>query len=158
MRLPREDHWRSSYMRIRPTEADDIYQIIDIEHGSFQNPYPIHVVTFLYEKYGDTFLVAEQGGTILGYIAGITSWREGHIISLAVVPSWRRKGIATQLVEELCAIFTNHDKKRVKLEVRVSNNPAITLYEKMGFEKQKIVKNYYENGEDAVMMKKRLKK
>lgn len=145
-------------MRIRPIEANDIYQIIHIEHESFQNPYPPHVVNFLYEKYGDTFLVAEQSGTILGYIAGITSWREGHIISLAVLSSWRRKGIATQLVQELCTILQNHGKKRVKLEVRVSNTAAITLYERMGFEKQKIVKNYYENGEDAVTMKKRLKR
>jgi ribosomal-protein-alanine N-acetyltransferase len=114
------------------------------------------VVTFLYERYRDTFLVAEQGGTVLGYISGITSWREGHIVSVAVLPSWRRKDIASQLVQELCSIFKYQNKKRVKLEVRVSNTPAINLYEKLGFEKQKIVEDYYENGEDAVMMKKRI--
>lgn len=143
-------------MIIRPIEPDDVSRIIDIENESFSNPYPTSVITFLYEKYRDTFLVADQGGTILGYIAGITSWREGHIVSLAVLPTWRRKGIASQLVEELYNIFREGGKKRVKLEVRVSNTSAIELYEKLGFEKQKIVKNYYENGEDAVMMKKRL--
>ncbi len=143
-------------MRIRLIKADDIHQVISIEHESFQHPYPADVVTFLYEKYGDTFLVAEQGGTVLGYIAGITSWKEGHIVSLAVLPSWRNKGIATELVEELCNVFRNHSKRRVKLEVRVNNRAAINLYGKLGFEKQRIVKNYYENGEDAVMMKKRL--
>lgn len=143
-------------MRIRPIKADDIHQVICIEHESFQHPYPADVITFLYEKYGDTFLVAEQGGTILGYIAGITSWREGHIVSLAVLPTWRNKGIASELVEELCHVFRNHSKRRVKLEVRVNNRAAINLYGKLGFEKQRIVKNYYENGEDAVMMKKRL--
>lgn len=143
-------------MLIRPVKADDLSQIIAIEHESFQNPYPVDVVTFLYEKYRTTFLVVDQGGALLGYIAGITSWREGHIISLAVLPSWRRKGIASQLVQELCTIFKDIGKKRIKLEVRISNTPAINLYEKMGFEKQKIVKNYYENGEDAVMMKKRV--
>ncbi|KYK38174.1 MAG: ribosomal protein S18-alanine N-acetyltransferase [Theionarchaea archaeon] len=143
-------------MIIRPIEPDDVSHIIDIENESFSNPYPTSVITFLYEKYRDSFLVADQGGTILGYIAGITSWREGHIVSLAVLPTWRGKGIASQLVEELYNIFRERGKKRVKLEVRVSNTPAIELYEKLGFEKQKIVKNYYENGEDAVMMKKRL--
>lgn len=143
-------------MIIRPIEPDDVSHIIDIENESFSNPYPTSVITFLYEKYRDSFLVADQGGTILGYIAGITSWREGHIVSLAVLPTWRGKGIASQLVEELYNIFRGRGKKRVKLEVRVSNTPAIELYEKLGFEKQKIVKNYYENGEDAVMMKKRL--
>jgi ribosomal-protein-alanine N-acetyltransferase len=143
-------------MIIRPIKADDIYQIIVIEHSSFSNPYPTDVLTFLYEKYPDTFLVAEQGGTVLGYIAGIPSWKEGHIVSVAILSSWRRKGIARQLVEELSMIFRELGKKRIKLEVRVSNKAAIALYEKLGFEKQKVIKNYYEDNEDAVMMKKRL--
>ena len=143
-------------MMIRQIRADDISQIIAIEHESFHNPYPEDIITFLYERYRTTFLVAEQGGTILGYIAGITSWREGHIVSLAVLPNWRRKGIASQLVEELYRIFRKYGKKRVKLEVRLSNKAAITLYENLGFERRKIVKKYYEDGEDAVMMKKRL--
>lgn len=143
-------------MMIRQIRADDISQIIAIEHESFHNPYPEDIITFLYERYRTTFLVAEQGGTILGYIAGITSWREGHIVSLAVLPNWRRKGIASQLVEELYRIFRKYGKKRVKLEVRLSNKAAIALYENLGFERRKIVKKYYEDGEDAVMMKKRL--
>lgn len=143
-------------MMIRQIRADDISQIIAIEHESFHNPYPEDIITFLYERYRTTFLVAEQGGTILGYIAGITSWREGHIVSVAVLPAWRRKGIASQLVEELYKIFRKYGKKRVKLEVRLSNKAAIALYENLGFERQKIVKKYYEDGEDAVMMKKRL--
>jgi len=143
-------------MIIRQVRADDIYQILVIEHSSFENPYPADVLTFLFEKYRETFLVADQGGTVLGYITGISSWKEGHIVSVATLSSWRRKGIARQLVEELCSIFHELGKKRIKLEVRVSNEAAITLYEKLGFEKQKIVKNYYENDEDAVMMKKRV--
>ncbi len=143
-------------MIVRPIEADDIAQVISIEYNSFQHPYPVDIITFLYERYKDTFLVTEQGGTILGYIAGIPSWREGHIVSLAVQSTWRRKGLATQLVEALCTIYKEMGKKRVKLEVRVSNKPAIALYEHLGFEKQKVVKNYYENGEDALLMKKGL--
>ncbi|MGD2247324.1 MAG: ribosomal protein S18-alanine N-acetyltransferase [Candidatus Methanofastidiosia archaeon] len=143
-------------MIIRPIQKNDITLVITIETQSFDNPYPVEILTFLYEKYRDTFLVADQGGTILGYIAGIPSWREGHIISLAVLPTWRRKGLARKLVEELCAIMKEQQKKRVKLEVRVSNTAAIKLYESLHFEKQKIVKNYYENNEDAVLMKKRL--
>ncbi|MBU7024280.1 MAG: ribosomal protein S18-alanine N-acetyltransferase, partial [Theionarchaea archaeon] len=98
-----------------------------------------------------------QGGTILGYIAGIDSWREGHIVSLAIHPAWRNKGVATQLVEEICRILKEKGKKRVKLEVRVSNKAGLNLYKKIGFEKQKIVQDYYENGEDAVLMKRRLR-
>lgn len=143
-------------MRIRVVNPEDISQVLDIEHKSFQHPYPVDIITFLYEKYRDTFLVVEQGGSILGYIAGISSWKEGHIVSLAVLPQWRRKSIATTLVEELCHIFKEKGKKRVKLEVRVSNTAALALYKMLGFGKQKIVKNYYENGEDAVLMKKRL--
>ncbi|MBU7045304.1 MAG: ribosomal protein S18-alanine N-acetyltransferase [Theionarchaea archaeon] len=143
-------------MIVRTIEPDDVFQVISIEHQSFDDPYPTDVVTFLYERYKDTFLVADQGGTILGYIAGISSWREGHIVSLAMLPSWRKKGIASRLVSELCTIFKEEGKKRVKLEVRLSNKAAISLYGKLGFEKQKIVRNYYENGEDAVLMKKKI--
>lgn len=141
-------------MMIRLIEPDDISQVIAIENMSFKDPYPVDIITFLYEKHRDTFLVAEQGSTILGYIAGIISWREGHIVSLAILPTWRRKGIASQLVEELSQTFRRYGKKRVKLEVRTSNKAAVALYQKQGFVKQKIVKNYYQNGEDAVMMKK----
>ncbi len=143
-------------MIVRTIEPDDVSQVIAIEHQSFDDPYPTDVVTFLYERYKDTFLVACQGGAILGYVAGISSWREGHIVSLAMLPSWRKKGIASQLVDELCTIFKEEGKKRVKLEVRLSNKAAISLYGKLGFEKQKIVRNYYENGEDAVLMKKKI--
>jgi ribosomal-protein-alanine N-acetyltransferase len=144
-------------MMIRQVTEDDLSQVAHIEEVSFQNPYPADIFTFLFEKYREIFLVLEQGGTILGYIAGIDSWREGHIVSLAIHPAWRNKGVATQLVEEICRILKEKGKKRVKLEVRVSNGAALNLYKKIGFEKQKIVQDYYENGEDAVLMKRRLR-
>jgi len=86
------------------------------------------------------------------------SARVGHVISIAVLQEHRRRGIGSALMSEALKIFEEkYDVDSVYLEVRVSNQPAINMYEKFGFVKARIIRGYYRDGEDAYVMVKRLK-
>jgi len=86
------------------------------------------------------------------------SARVGHVISIAVLQEYRRRGIGSALMSEALNIFEEkYDVDSVYLEVRVSNQPAINMYEKFGFVKARIIRSYYRDGEDAYVMVKRLK-
>ncbi len=82
----------------------------------------------------------------------------GHVVSIAVLEGYRRMGIGSALLREAIGLMLNHyDVNSIYLEVRVSNNPAIRLYEKFGFVKARIIRGYYRDGEDAYVMVKRIK-
>ena len=81
-----------------------------------------------------------------------------HLVSIAVLKEYRRRGIGSKLLEEtIRASREFYDAEAIYLEVRVSNKPAISLYEKFGFKKARIIRGYYMDGEDAYVMVKRLK-
>ncbi len=82
----------------------------------------------------------------------------GHLVSIAVLEEYRRRGIGSRLLEKSIRISKEiYDAESMYLEVRITNKPAIRLYEKYGFRKARIIKRYYMDGEDAYVMVKRLK-
>lgn len=101
-------------------------------------------------------LVAEnEQYQLIGYISAYFVLDECYIINLAVTASMRRRGVGSALINNLFEIAEHRNFKFVTLEVRVSNFQAISLYEKLGFEKQGIRKNYYSRPiEDAILMTK----
>jgi ribosomal-protein-alanine N-acetyltransferase len=121
----------------------------------------------LYQRYPETFIVAEENGEIVGYIMcrietgtpsfrllGIT--RKGHVISIAVLPGHQREGIGHALMQEAMEAMVNHKAKECYLEVRTTNVPAVNLYRKMGFEVARTIRGYYADGEDAYLMARKL--
>lgn len=79
--------------------------------------------------------------------------KKGHIVSIAVVPEARGRGIGTDLmIHAMRALKENYGVDEYYLEVRVSNVIAIHLYEKLGFKRIKVLKGYYLDGEDAYLM------
>ncbi len=105
------------------------------------------------EMCNDTFLVTKEDEEVIGYIIGyLRDNDEGHIMSVAIDPDYRGKGIGTKLIREDMERLKEKGADRIGLEVRVSNNKAIKLYEGMNFHKTKRVKDYYQNGEDAWYM------
>ncbi len=79
--------------------------------------------------------------------------KAGHLISIAVLEEYRGRGIGSALLKHtIDALSTIYKVSSIFLEVRVSNIPAIRLYEKFGFKKAKIIKEYYRDGEDAYVM------
>ncbi|MEN2999814.1 MAG: N-acetyltransferase [Acidilobaceae archaeon] len=84
--------------------------------------------------------------------------RVGHLVSIAVRAPYRRMGIGSALLRETIDVVDKfYNAESLYLEVRVTNYPAISLYEKFGFKKARVVKGYYSDGEDAYVMVLRLK-
>ena len=99
------------------------------------------------------FLVAEESGVIQGYIGMYLAADEGEITNVAVNPACRRRGIGEGLLTEMKKRAADHKIARIVLEVRVSNEGAIRLYEKQGFSSVGIRRGFYEfPREDARIM------
>lgn len=98
-------------------------------------------------------MVAVAEDKVVGYVIGVIErGNMGHVISLAVRPSWRRRGIGKLLLTSLLRYFGEHNVSRVYLEVRRSNSAAVSLYRRCGFKEAGVVTNYYPDGEDAIVM------
>ncbi len=78
------------------------------------------------------------------------------MVSIAVMPQSRRKGIASALIKKSLEGIEYYKGKQCFLEVRVTNEAGISLYKKLGFEITRTVNGYYSDGEDAYVMTKRL--
>ena len=103
------------------------------------------------------WLVAMEGDTLVGYVGSQTVIDESDMMNIAVHPDFRRRGIAEALVAELEEQLRQRGSKALTLEVRDSNEPAIALYEKLGFVQVGLRKNYYRNPkEDARILRKEL--
>lgn len=99
------------------------------------------------------YIVAEIGDRLVGYAGLWCVGDEGHITNVAVHPDFRRRGIGQALISVLLSHTITNGIRSHTLEVRASNNAAISLYTKFGFEPAGRRKNYYEdNGEDAIIM------
>jgi len=110
--------------------------------------------------------VAEENGKIAGYImcrveVGLANRglggliRKGHVVSIAVLPQYRRKGVAQALINAALEGMRNYKAKLCYLEVRVTNDVGIALYKKLGFEVSKTMNGYYSDGENAYVMTKK---
>ncbi len=144
-------------IKIREFEEKDLRDVYEIELESFPNPYGKNLLLHYHKEYPDTFLVAEYLGRVIGYVIATIEYNNlGHIISIAVKKEFRRRKIGTLLLYEVLKRLKKKGCKRVYLEVRVSNIPAIFLYKKFGFKCKGIIRKYYLNGEDAFLFEKEL--
>lgn len=100
-------------------------------------------------------LKAEQGGRMVGFVAGEVKAREevGWITTIGVLPAYRRQGIAAAL---LAACEQSMHMPRVRLSVRRSNLPAIQMYARFGYVKIDVWPGYYNGGEDALVLERKI--
>lgn len=152
---------------LRRFQPDDLDKVIRINQVCLPENYSSYFFMDLYEHYPETFIVAEVYGQVAGYIMcrietglpdfgllGIT--RKGHVISIAVLPEYQRKGIGEALMQEAMTRMKTYKAKEIYLEVRVTNEPAVGLYRKLGLETQRAIRGYYADGEDAAVMTRKL--
>ncbi|MDD5937271.1 MAG: ribosomal protein S18-alanine N-acetyltransferase [Clostridiales bacterium] len=140
-------------MIIRRMSADDVNMVAKIEAEVFSEPWSRESFLSEVETPNHIYLVAEEEEDILGYCGLWEVAGEGQITNVCVAPEHRGKAVATQMLEELLAYAQEMDIKASTLEVRVSNEPAIRLYEKLGFEEAGIRKGFYSHPkEDAMIM------
>ncbi len=122
-----------------------------IEEVSFPNPYTRGIFTRYLSLADERFLVAVQKGRVVGYVIAEIQGTQGLIVSLAVLPEYRKEGIGSMLMREA---FERLCKKvrRIHLQVSIENKTAIKFYRKFSFQEMSKIKNYYPNGDDAIVM------
>ena len=109
------------------------------------------------EKDNGFVLYITENDEITALLTGDDAVGEGDITNVSVHPTHRRKGLACELICEFQRLLP-HDTENIFLEVRASNAPAVSLYEKCGFSRISVRKNFYRNPrEDAIVMRKEVK-
>ena len=152
MTAPTED------LVVRAMEHRHIDQVLAIERA-FAAPWTheMFVQELRHQWEASAALVALRGTQVVGYVLCWFVADEIHIVNLAVHTGSRRRGIGRRLMQEICDRARLRGLSIATLEVRVNNEPAIRLYESLGFRKVAIRKGYYaDNGEDAIVMLKDL--
>ena len=127
----------------------DATSVAEIEAECFSDAWSENAVKMQIERKQIT--VYKENGKIIGYCIFMTAADEGEILRIAVIPEARMKGIGRKLLDDAVKIMASRGANEIFLEVRASNASAISLYEKYGFLKTGIRKNYYENKEDAIL-------
>ncbi len=144
----------SVILRIEPMRMEDLPAVHAIEAASFEAPWPPEA----YQHDLETnrlaqYLVARIGDEIAAYGGMWLMVDEGHIITFAVHPMWRRQNIGGRLLLAFLDLARDRGAHEATLEVRLSNLPARKLYERFGFRPVGLRPRYYsDNGEDALIM------
>ncbi len=142
-------------MEIRRMNESDTAQIAALEKLCFSMPWPEEAVASELTNKLALWLVAVDGNTVAGYVGSQTVLGEADMMNIAVHPDYRRQGVAEALVTQLVAKLAARQAYSLALEVRASNEPAISLYQKLGFAQVGRRPNYYKNPkEDALILRK----
>lgn len=138
---------------IRRLQVSDIERLAEIEAASFSMPWSAQDFADLLKRDYCTYLVAEADGLLVGSCGMTEICQEGNIDNVVVAEQFRGRGIAQCLLQELLALGEKNGVEAFTLEVRVSNVPAIHVYEKLGFVSEGIRPGFYEKPvEDAMIM------
>ena len=129
--------------------------VAEMEKLCFSDPWSVNSITSELNNPLSLWLVAMDGDKLVGYVGSQSVLGWSDMMNLAVLPEYRRQGVGEALVSELIKKLKEQKNTCLTLEVRVSNNPAIGLYEKMGFVQVGRRPNYYHSPrEDAWIMRK----
>ncbi|MHA2232273.1 MAG: GNAT family N-acetyltransferase [Candidatus Hodarchaeales archaeon] len=157
----------SQPFEIRPFSPANLDAVIRINQTTLPENYPRHFFLSVHSSCPAAFQVAiiDSGGKsrMIGYTmarveVGNSNFsrfklaRKGHIISVAVLKTFRRAGVGSALLIESLGALRQSGAKESFLEVRESNIAAVGLYEKFGFQIRKRLRKYYRDGESAYLM------
>ena len=141
----------------------DLSSVIEINLNSLPEHYTEYFFESLLREIPEAFIIAEINNMVVGYIMcklefGFSNFRKlgfvkkGHVVSIALLQEHRGKNIGEALMMEGINGISTRKGDEIYLEVRTSNGPAISLYQKLGFQIKSVLKSYYRDGEDANLM------
>lgn len=142
-------------LRFRRMVEADLDAVMEVQRDSFTHPWSRELFKRELDHEWSTVLLAESptDGTLVGLIIFWLVHDELHILNVAVRPTCRRQGVANRLLAEALAVARSKKCVLATLEVRKTNEPALTLYKNLGFRPVGLRPNYYvDEGEDAVVM------
>ena len=138
---------------IRPLQLRDLSAIEEIERASYPTPWSRSMFAGELAKPSSICLGAFDGERLIGYLIVSRYVDAWHVMNIAVAVDQRRRGIASDLLGALFERTREDGRRGYTLEVRVSNAGAISLYERLGFERGGVRRAYYtDNREDALIM------
>ncbi len=143
---------------IRKMQDQDLAEACRMEEELFPSS-PWDSKEFQYELHENPFAtlyVLEEDHHVIGYADLWIMYEQAEVANIAVSANVQKQGLGSQLMEYMVREAVMHDCENLSLEVRISNAPAIALYEKYGFIIANRRKHYYEDGEDAWLMVKPL--
>jgi ribosomal-protein-alanine N-acetyltransferase len=136
---------------LRPMTAGDVPRVLALEAEIFSHPWTEGILRDELSAPRRTYLVAEDGGSIVGYGGVMLVEEDAHITNLAVAPAHRGRGVATRIYLELVDVALGEGAENLTLEVRLGNVDARRLYSRFGFAPVGIRKDYYVD-DDALIM------
>ncbi|MBQ7769828.1 MAG: ribosomal protein S18-alanine N-acetyltransferase [Clostridia bacterium] len=141
---------------IRDWTEKDLPKLMALERACFADAWTTEMMKNEFTR--DVFcgVLAEDDGVLVGYVCGYTLFEDAELFKIAVMPDCRGKGIGGLLLDAFAEKAATKGAERIFLEVRISNEPALGLYLSRGFEKTRVRKRYYSDGEDALEMKRDL--
>jgi ribosomal-protein-alanine N-acetyltransferase len=140
-------------IEIRSLGLADLGDIEAIERRAYRTPWSRSMFASELAKSTSICLGAFEGDRLVGYTINSRYVDAWHVMNVAVDPDWHHRGIATALLTRLFELTEADAQRGYTLEVRVSNQDAIDLYEKLGFEARGVRRGYYtDNREDALIM------
>lgn len=130
-------------------------QIAELEKLCFNDPWSENSIASELNNRLSLWFVAIEEEKVAGYVGSQTVLGETDMMNIAVHPDYRKQGIATLLIRKLIDALASKESHSLMLEVRASNDPAISVYKNLGFTEVGRRKNYYRNPrEDALILRK----
>ena len=137
--------------------------MVEINIASLPEHYSDYFFESILKELPESFIVAETKQKVVGYIMckiefGFSNFRKlgfvkkGHVVSVAVLPEHRGKGIGRSLMLEAINGLAFRKSDEIYLEVRVSNDLAVRMYQSLSFLIKSRLRSYYRDGEDAYLM------
>lgn len=138
---------------VRELREEDCKELSRIEQESFSMPWSEEDFRMLLTRDYCRYVVAEADGRVVGCCGFTNSCNEGNIDNVVVDAAYRGQGIGQKMLQEALAIGEAEGIEAFTLEVRVSNEAAIHVYEKLGFKSEGVRPRFYEKPvEDAMIM------
>jgi [ribosomal protein S18]-alanine N-acetyltransferase len=144
-------------VEVRKLALRDLNAIEQIERESYPTPWSRSMFAGELAKPSSVSIGAyegeSEGSELVGYLVVSRYVDAWHVMNVAVTPEYRRRGIARLLLERLFELTASDERRGYTLEVRVSNEGAIKLYQGLGFVARGVRRGYYtDNREDALIM------
>jgi ribosomal-protein-alanine N-acetyltransferase len=144
-------------LSVRPPQVGDARALAKAELVCFSDPWPPQF--FLSEILADgrfNRLLVEPNGDMVAYLFSAWQYLDLHVLKVATLPPYRRQGLARRLMALAEKHAAEMNGESLTLEVRGTNTEAIAMYETLGYERAGVRPAYYQDGEDAIIMTKRV--